>query len=177
MYSSLETCTILLLQQFLHWRINLVRSSLTVWHFQPNPAFSSRALLNLPKTSTNCHVAALALALKFHNSKAHMFFLQNFLSCFLSDSLIASYWPLFLIILFNQPFNQVQHLTTLLCINTLACLQIKQYWTGLNCVSSSVTQVETQLHKTYHILLSIMCMQIKCTPEFHNDFWQKNFQE
>ena len=26
---------------------------------------------------------------------------------------------------------------------------------------------------TYHILLSIMTIQLQCAPEFHNDFWRK----
>jgi hypothetical protein len=27
----------------------------------------------------------------------------------------------------------------------------------------------------YHILLSIMRIQVQCAPEFHNDFWQNNY--
>ncbi len=27
----------------------------------------------------------------------------------------------------------------------------------------------------YHILSSLMCIGVKCAPEFHNDFWQKNY--
>ncbi len=27
----------------------------------------------------------------------------------------------------------------------------------------------------HHILSSIMCIQVQCAPEFHNDFWLKNY--
>ncbi len=72
-------------------------------------------------------------------------------------------WPLILIHLliyphllippFNQAFNQVKHRAILLCINSFACLEINHYWTGLKCVSYSVTQVKIQLHESILELL------------------------
>jgi hypothetical protein len=29
------------------------------------------------------------------------------------------------------------------------------------------------IHITYCILTSVMLIQVQCTPEFHNEFWQK----
>ncbi len=38
----------------------------------------------------------------------------------------------------------------------------------------SLTLIGT-FHSMYCILSSIMCIQVQCAPEFHNDFWQKLF--
>jgi hypothetical protein len=47
-------------------------------------------------------------------------------------------------VLISFSFNQ----TNQLCINTHRCNKKNQYWTGLECVSYSVTLVKSQLHGT-----------------------------
>ncbi len=74
-----------------------------------------------------------------------MFPSKNFLSCFSA----------FLATTFNHPFliyhfSQVLHLATLPYINTFACLKVNQYWTGLECVSYSITQVKSQLREIFN---------------------------
>ncbi len=125
---------------------SLLRPSISL-HFLSFLHFSNkRVYLSYPFISIIVKYF-ITLASKFHEA-----ILRHFLSPKLPRPL--SYFHLRLNSLattfnhpFNKPFNQGWHLTTPPCINTLACLQINQYWTGLRCISYSVTQVKTQLHK------------------------------
>jgi len=57
-----------------------------------------------------------------------------------------------LIIMLSEKFHTVLIERSPLCINTFHWTKINQYWTGLKCVSYSVTQVKTQLHQTCFLL-------------------------
>jgi hypothetical protein len=43
------------------------------------------------------------------------------------------------------------------------------------CEKENITFTIKTLITYYHILSSIMHVQIKCAPKFLNDFWQKNY--
>jgi hypothetical protein len=109
----------------------------------------------------------VVLALTFHNSSSRVF--PSKLPQLLSFLLIDCNWlAATLITLFNQPFNQVWHLATFPCINTSACLKINQHRTGLKCVSYSVTQVKSQLHKkSLNICIRSKSLQEKITVVFN----------
>ncbi len=100
----------------------------------------------------------LALAKKFRKAKSHVSF-QNFLSrlsyfhqntAALGQNLLIGlliYSP-FLIPYLIMLFNQVL-LATSLCINTLVCVKINQYWTELFVSLSIKTQLHENLYSRY----------------------------